>query len=53
MALPHRPWVGLQCVIVVFPDFTHLLLDKIIDEPKQKNCLTAMVHLSTRNICFG
>ena len=22
------PWVGLQCVIVVFPDHTHLLIDK-------------------------
>ena len=22
------PWVGLQCVIVVFPDHTHLLFDK-------------------------
>ena len=22
-------WVGLQCVIVVFPDHTHLLFDKI------------------------
>ena len=22
----HVPWVGLQCVIVVFPDHTHLLL---------------------------
>ena len=22
------PWVGLQCVIVVFPDHTHLLLDR-------------------------
>ena len=21
------PWVGLQCLIVVFPDHTHLLLD--------------------------
>ena len=21
------PWVGLQCVVVVFPDHTHLLLD--------------------------
>ena len=21
------PWVGLQCVIVVFPDHTHLLLN--------------------------
>ena len=24
-------WVGLWCVIVVFPDHTHLLLDVIID----------------------
>ena len=23
------PWVGLQCVIVVFPDHTHLLLHEI------------------------
>ena len=22
------PWVGLQCVIVVFPDHTHLLSDQ-------------------------
>ena len=22
------PWVGLQCVIVVFPDHTHLLLGR-------------------------
>ena len=22
------PWVGLQCVIVVFPDHTHLLLSR-------------------------
>ena len=22
------PWAGLQCVIVVFPDHTHLLFDK-------------------------
>ena len=27
VALPHGPWVGLQCVIVVFPDHTHLPLD--------------------------
>ena len=27
VALPHRavPWVGLQCVIVLFPGHTHLL----------------------------
>ena len=24
MAIPHGPWVGLQWVIVVFPDHTHL-----------------------------
>ena len=23
------PWVGLQCVIVVFPDHTHLLFNHI------------------------
>ena len=22
------PWVGMQCVIVVFPDLTHLLLNE-------------------------
>ena len=25
VTLPHDPWVGLQCVIVVFPNHTHLL----------------------------
>ena len=25
VALPHGAWVGLQFVIVVFPDHTHLL----------------------------
>ena len=25
VALPQGVWVGLQCVIVVFPDHTHLL----------------------------
>ena len=24
------PWVGLQCVIVVFPDHTHLLFQKMV-----------------------
>ena len=24
VALPHGPWVGLQCVAVVFPDHAHL-----------------------------
>ena len=28
------PWVGLQCVIVVFPDNTHLLVDcHLINKP--------------------
>ena len=25
------PWVGLQCVIVVFPDHTHLLFKDTVD----------------------
>ena len=25
MLFLHVPWVGLKCVIVVFPDYTHLL----------------------------
>ena len=45
------PWVGLQCVIVVFPNHTHLLFDyKIVklnvnvfiysaEEPFLKYCL--------------
>ena len=24
-------WVGLQCVIVIFPDHTHLLFNKLTD----------------------
>ena len=28
VALPHGAWVGLQFVIVVFPDPTHLLLQQ-------------------------
>ena len=28
----HRPWVGLQSVIVVFPDHTHLLFYNGINE---------------------
>ena len=33
------PWVGLQCVIVVFPDYTHLLFEmnvtvySLLEEP--------------------
>ena len=33
----HRPWVGLQCVIVVFPDHTHLLF--FIMDYMNKYCL--------------
>ena len=29
VALPHGAWVGLQCVIVVFHDHTHLLFDSL------------------------
>ena len=31
MALPHFVVGGLQCVIVVFPDHTHLLFDNVIE----------------------
>ena len=31
MALPHGAWVGLQYVIGVFPDHTHLLFAKADD----------------------
>ena len=31
------PWVGLQCVIVLFPDHAHLLLEALT---KKKNCCT-------------
>ena len=35
VALPRMPWVCLQCMIVLFPDLTHLLLEamamKILD----------------------
>ena len=27
VALPTMPWVSLKCVIVVFPDHTHLLFE--------------------------
>ena len=27
------PWVGLQCVIVVFPDHTHFLFETDKDAP--------------------
>ena len=50
VALPHgdcQPWVGLQCVIVVFPDYTHFL--DIIDWvytvawfPATRRCLWKM-----------
>ena len=32
VAFPPMPWVCLRCVIVVFPDHTHLLLNAVIDE---------------------
>ena len=27
------PWVGLQCVNVVFPDYTHLLCYDLLSDP--------------------
>ena len=27
------PWVGLQCVNVVFPDYTHLLCYSLLSDP--------------------
>ena len=35
------PWVGLQCVIVVFPDHTHLLFDTPINY-KEWHCMRDM-----------
>ena len=33
------PWVGLQCVTVVFPDHTHLLSDILSGPDMVPNCL--------------
>ena len=30
MTLPHGAWVGLHCVVVVFPDHTHFLENVIV-----------------------
>ena len=39
------PWVGLQCVSVVFPDHTHLLLQgkMILIEKKRLSSVTTMI----------
>ena len=34
-----EPWVGLQCVDVVFPDHTHLLFKKNLNIPIDFNCV--------------
>ena len=33
---PTVPWVGLQCVIVAFPDHTHLLLNLVYQYVRNK-----------------
>ena len=46
VALPHCavwllltvPWVDLQCVIVVFPDHTHLLFDRQMYDKTKAKC---------------
>ena len=41
MALLTVPWVGLQCVIVVFPDHTHYLCFGCLKETSKYNALAA------------
>ena len=45
------PWVGLQFVIVVFPDYTHLLLSLQIYQVLMQ-FYTQLDHQSKRH-CFG
>ena len=44
------PWVGLQCVIVMFPDQTHLLISlfsQSVSEKKYENDETAFNYART------
>ena len=43
------PWVGLQCVIVVFPDHAHLLLNVDFSNHTILKCSEAYVQIK---ICF-
>ena len=36
------PWVGMQCVIVVFPDHTHLLSDIILSKTRITQMMTSL-----------
>ena len=40
------PWVGLQCMIVVFPDHTHLLFDISCDVSCELSTITGLVFLT-------
>ena len=40
------PWVGLQCLIVVFPDHTHFLLVRIEAELGLKNSTRPLIFMS-------
>ena len=40
---PTVPWVGLQCVIVVFPDHTHLLSDEKIIAHTLSSIINAVI----------
>ena len=53
------PWVGLQCVIVVFPDHTHLLFVWLVQSglyflhtQNTRNTITYNVHIKNENILF-
>ena len=41
-------WVGLQCLIVVFPDHTHLLFLVIL---RQQNCKLSTSYFTAIKIC--
>ena len=47
------PWVDLQCVIVVFPDHTHLLLRKVgCNNALCQICKVSLTMISPQNILF-
>ena len=47
MALSLVLWVGLQCVIVVFPNDSHLLYDKL-----KQNLMSICTHIIEANHCL-
>ena len=46
------PWVGLQCVIVVFPDYTHLLFDSRSMDSQAFNVSLGVLH-NNQTVCHG